>query len=129
MGGGACWDSFTCSIADAIFNDSVAPVRRALEDQSFQGIYDRQNPENPFADWYHVVIPYCTGDVHWGDAEVTYGEGSGAFDINHVGARNARAVLDWVFTHFTGPEQILVTGCSAGSVLASLWWPWLSAAA
>ena len=36
------------------------------------GISDFQNAENPFADWYQVFIPYCTGDVHWGNNTETY---------------------------------------------------------
>ena len=39
------------------------------------GFYDHDNAENPFKDWYHVIIPYCTGDIHWGDAVTTYNEG------------------------------------------------------
>jgi hypothetical protein len=122
MGGGACWDQRTCSLADAIFTDSVDWLREVVADtDAFGGIYDKSIRENPVADWYHVVIPYCTGDLHWGDNIETYGSGGTSFAINHVGATNTRAVLDWVFANFTGPEQILVTGCSAGSYGAALW--------
>ncbi len=39
----------------------------------------------------------------------------------HRGGPNTRVVLDWVFENFEAPEQIFVTGCSAGSVGSSLW--------
>jgi hypothetical protein len=122
QGGGACWDEFTCSIADAIFQDSVDPLRDQIEEQQeFPGLYNREDPDNPFRDWYHAVVPYCTGDIHWGDATTTYGEGLNSVTINHRGAVNAKAVMDWLSVGFSGPEQILSTGCSAGAYGAALY--------
>jgi hypothetical protein len=68
-GGGACWDTFTCSKANPTFTDSVDES----DDPNTQrdGVFDLTNPENPFKDWFAVYIPYCTGDVHWGD-QVTH---------------------------------------------------------
>ena len=124
IGGGACWSALTCSVADAIFTDSVDNVReRVAHPELAAGIYDRANPGNPFKDWYHVVIPYCTGDIHWGDSVTTYGEGDAAVTIHHKGALNARAVLAWVYESFSAPEHVFVTGCSAGAYGAALWAP------
>ncbi|UJR86278.1 pectinacetylesterase family protein [Sandaracinus amylolyticus] len=121
IGGGACWDEFTCSVADAIFSDSVDEIRDAVQNAEPAGLYDHENADNPFADYWHVVIPYCTGDIHWGNATTTYGEGESAVTIHHRGAVNARAVLDWVYDSFESPERILVTGCSAGSYGSVMW--------
>lgn len=123
IGGGACWDEFTCGVADAIFEPDVQSVRDWIADGTLaEGIYDHDNPDNPFADWYHVVVPYCTGDIHWGNAVTTYGAGTpDEVTINHKGAVNSRAVLDWVYKSFSAPEQVLVTGCSAGSYGSALW--------
>lgn len=122
IGGGACWNATTCSVADAIFEDTVDSVRDAIAANQPTGFYDHDNPDNPFADWYHVVIPYCTGDIHWGDSVTVYNEGqANEITINHKGAVNARAVLDYVYGSFSAPEQILVTGCSAGSYGSALW--------
>ncbi|MBN2196715.1 MAG: hypothetical protein JW751_28155, partial [Polyangiaceae bacterium] len=125
IGGGACWSEPTCSAVNELFYAEVdsVPFRSAsTTDNVPRGIYDRTRAENPFADWYHVVIPYCTGDVHWGDSVTTYAEGTAdEVTINHKGAINARAVLKWVYDNFSAPEQILVTGCSAGSYGAALW--------
>jgi hypothetical protein len=66
-------------------------------------------------DWYHVVVPYCTCDIHWGDNTATYDNQGDMITVQHRGAVNARAVLDWVYQGFSAPEQIMVTGCSAGS--------------
>ncbi len=115
IGGGACWSFETCSFATAIFSDSVDPVRDAVAAGVAVGIYDRENAENPFADWTHVIIPYCTGDIHWGDASTTYEGDRLPITVNHRGAANARVVLDWVYDNVLDPEQVFVTGCSAGS--------------
>jgi len=121
IGGGACWNNLTCSVADSIFSDSVDGVRAVVRAGVGVGIYDREREENPFKDWTHVIIPYCTGDIHWGNRTTAYGEGDRAVTINHRGAVNTRAVLDWVYTNIEAPEQIFVTGCSAGSYGSLAW--------
>jgi Pectinacetylesterase len=113
-GGGACWDAVTCSIADAIFEPeapSEADTKAALDSGSLGGIYRLDKAENPVKGWTLVHIPYCTGDIHWGDAVVDY---SPDVTIHHKGFVNATATLTWVYEHYK-PEQILVTGCSAGA--------------
>jgi hypothetical protein len=121
IGGGACWDEFTCGVADAIFSDSVEDVRAVIEAGEASGFYDHANADNPIADYWHVIIPYCTGDIHWGNAVTTYGEGDKAVTIQHKGAVNASAVVGWVYENFASPEQLFVTGCSAGSYGSLLW--------
>jgi len=121
MGGGACWNSLTCSFAGSLFNEEVDPD--ALLHMTPAGIYDKENPENPFKDWYHVFIPYCTGDIHWGDNVVDYTYGNTEFTIRHKGRINAQAVLDWVYENFSRPETIFVTGCSAGAYGSIGWAP------
>lgn len=122
IGGGACWNATTCGFADAIFSDSVDNVREAVEADDPHGIYDHEKAENPFKDWYHVIVPYCTGDIHWGDSVQTYSADTPQeVTIQHKGAVNSRAVLSWVYENFSAPEQIFVTGCSAGSYGSALW--------
>ncbi len=123
MGGGACWDADSCSEDSSLFVDAVDPFRDMLDgDDVFgmgklDGIYNRTNEDNPFKDWHHVIIPYCSGDVHWGDASQDFGD----FHIEFRGAVNTRAVLDWLYDNIEAPEQVFVTGCSAGSVGSALW--------
>lgn len=87
-----------------------------------KGIYDHSRADNPFKDWHHVYVSYCTGDVHWGDTEKTYDPG-GPLEttINHRGAVNAKAALDWTYENVPTPEKVFVTGCSAGGYGAALW--------
>ena len=121
MGGGACWNETTCSIAESIFNENLDVFEGQEGDVNLPGIYDSTEEANPFKDWYHVFIPYCTGDIHWGNAEVDYGAAAGV--IQHKGAVNAQAVMDWVKENFSAPESIFVTGCSAGAYGAIGWAP------
>lgn len=121
-GGGACWSEATCLLSDTLFrarvDESDFPF---LEEEGAAGLYDHENDDNPVKDWHHVFVPYCTGDLHWGDATQTYGEGDAAKTIHHRGAANTRAVLDWVYEQFEAPDQVFVTGWSAGGYGATLW--------
>lgn len=128
IGGGACWDAESCAAESALFTDSVDALRD-LAVGGLGGVYDRTNPENPYRSWTHVVVPYCTGDIHWGDADMTYTAADGtAIPIHHRGARNARSVLDWVTSAYPAPEKVFVTGCSAGAYGAAYWTPALKEA-
>jgi len=121
MGGGACWNSTTCSFAESIFNENLDAFDGMEGDVNLPGIYDSTEESNPFKDWYHVFIPYCTGDIHWGNSEVDYGADAGV--IHHKGAVNAQAVMDWISENFSSPEKIFVTGCSAGAYGSIGWAP------
>lgn len=117
QGGGACWNEATCGVTEPTFDEEVDDLDNPAN--AYFGIQDLDNPDNPFADYDMVFVPYCTGDVHMGDAVVTYGEGENAVEVNHKGAVNATAALDWTYDTFDAPESVFVTGCSAGSLGAS----------
>ncbi|MCI0673338.1 MAG: pectinacetylesterase family protein [Myxococcaceae bacterium] len=127
LGGGGCWDDFTCTLTlpppeNRLYNVSVDEFRNRTP----EGIYDKTRTDSPVADWYHVLIPYCTADIHWGDKVETYTDLFGTpLTVRHKGAVNARAVLDWVFRSFSRPDAILVTGCSAGAYGSILWAPYV----
>ncbi len=125
VGGGACWSAETCAPESATFTDNMDQVRDYAASPS--GIYDRSKVENPFREYTHVVVPYCTGDVHWGANDVTYTKANGeTFEIRHRGAINARAAVDWVKANYAGQVQNLaVTGCSAGAYGSAYWTPTL----
>ena len=60
-GGGACWDAFTCSIADAIFKDRVRPIAdftEALANRGLDGLYTNHREDDPFKDWTLIHVPY-----------------------------------------------------------------------
>lgn len=120
IGGGACWSAETCA-AGGRFDDSVGALRWAVEFGYSRGIYDKLREDNPLHGAWHVMVPYCTGDVHWGDADVRYATGGNAFVIRHRGAANARAVLDYTYRAMPDPARVVVTGCSAGAYGSALW--------
>lgn len=116
-GGGACWDYTSCSKANPTFSEDVNEGDDP--DNITDGLLDYTNPENPFRDWFAVFIPYCTGDIHWGDNVATYYENSDgtgdSMEIHHKGYVNSTTVLNWVYDNFESPESIFLTGVSAGS--------------
>jgi hypothetical protein len=122
QGGGACWNAQTCGFADQnqVFSQSTGSYEGLaidIENGQLGGLFDPA-PDDPLADFTFVHIPYCTGDIHWGNAEQTYREGAEPFF--HNGFVNAQAALRWVYDNYDVPENILVSGCSAGAYGAAL---------
>lgn len=113
-GGGACWNDNTCSNPGLYYDDTVDDTDDNPANHQ-EGMADLDNPENPFKDWFQVFVPYCTGDIHWGNKTSTYQWGGVDHVINHKGFANFSAVLDWVESGFQEPEKIFVAGCSAGA--------------
>jgi len=111
-GGDICWSDATCSLLNPSYitvDDSDNPRRRTA------GIFDLDNPNNPFRDWFWVSVPYCTADLHWGNSTWTYHWGGTDTVIHHKGFVNVTAVLGWIKDNFEQPEKIFVWGGSAGS--------------
>lgn len=119
-GGGACWDANTCS-ADVYNRRITIDPAQAARDGLLVGIYDVANPENPFRDWTHVYVPYCTGDLHWGTTSQTYMGAQGPFVVHHRGAINARSAIDWTLQNVPAPSRLFVAGCSAGGYGSIFW--------
>ena len=120
-GGGACWSGVTCE-ADVYNKTVTTDPEVARQAGQLQGIYDRTNPANPLKDFTHVYIPYCTGDLHWGNATASYTSLSGEpYVIQHKGAVNAATALNWAGENVPAPAEVVVAGCSAGGYGAALW--------
>lgn len=108
-GGGACFNEATCGPASPIY----AKRLELGEEPRSSGIFDADNPENPFAGYSIVYVPYCTGDVHLGDRINEYSE---SLTISHTGFDNASKGLDTVLARYPDVEQLVVAGSSAGSI-------------
>jgi hypothetical protein len=108
-GGGACFSAETCGPDSQTYKKSLA----LGEAPDLSGVFDETNPQNPIADWSIVYVPYCTGDVHLGDAETVY---SDTVTIDHNGFSNADTGLQTVVADYPDVEQLLVAGSSAGSI-------------
>lgn len=115
QGGGACFSADTCNFDNPTYKTTTG----AADDPStLHGIFDTTNPENPLADWSVVFVPYCTGDVHIGNAATDYGDG---LTVQHKGYVNGNAALDELAARFPDAQQVLVAGESAGSVPTPLY--------
>ena len=113
QGGGACWDYTSCSLPT--HKTATGPGDNPANAST--GFADLSNPENPFRDWNAVFVPYCTGDVHWGDAVVDHKSANGkqSVTIHHKGYVNAQVAEKWAREHFVNPDSVFVTGSSAGA--------------
>lgn len=106
QGGGACWDSLTCSVP--VCDNSVTPGDNP--NGATTGFANQRDPRNPFRDWNVVFVSYCSCDVHFGDTAQDYPP-----HVEHRGYQNSRIVEKWAREHFVNPDQIFVTGSSAGA--------------
>lgn len=144
QGGGACWNALTCGVVGT-FDKEVIPngtcgggtndgeLCDTLADCPDQGggtacnpgsdnpnhtttgFGDLTNPDNPFKDWNIVFVSYCTGDIHFGDSSQSYKFGPTTYPIRHKGWHNARTAEKFAREHFVAPDEIFVTGSSAGA--------------
>ena len=114
QGGGACFNAATCDPDDGTYKPTTGPDDNPT---GAGGIFDFENPANPFADWSFVFVPYCTGDVHIGNATQDYG---GGVVIEHNGFVNGSRALEELVGRFGDADTVFVTGSSAGGVPAPL---------
>ncbi len=131
-GGGACWDYPSCSgqagilsaanrdgISDGYAFDFQAQFVSPVLNGADPGIPLR--PKNPIVTqgWDAVYMPYCTGDVHVGNAATVYTDPSGQnppIVWNHAGFNNTRTAMQYLASRFPDIDKLLVTGFSAGGV-------------
>jgi len=110
MGGGACWDNLTCGGTE--LTGAICSTSPPDDLSGFAGGFaDLTNPNNPFRDWHIVFVSYCTCDIHFGDATQDYGN----VTVQHKGYHNAKVAEKWAREHFLNPEEVFVTGSSAGA--------------
>jgi len=117
QGGGACFSAETCAPDSKSFTHNLAKEKGPLG-KAAKGIFDLSNKRNPFKDYSMVYVPYCTGDVHLGNATHDYGNG---VVIEHKGYQNASTALAATAAMFPQAERVVVAGASAGSAGAPLY--------
>ena len=116
-GGGACWTPRR--VRSPARQSTTYDWNIAGEDPAGEGgIFDVDNPDNPFADYSFVYVPYCTGDVHLGDVTREY---SPELTVEHKGYVNGTAALTYLAEHYPDAAQVDVVGVSAGSVAAPVY--------
>lgn len=116
QGGGACWEKLTCSVP--VCDTNVDPEGSDNPNRATSGFADRNNPNNPFRNWHTVFVSYCGCDIHFGDSVQDYVSGPNDNEplrVQHRGFHNAKVVEKWAREHFIAPEEVFVTGSSAGA--------------
>jgi hypothetical protein len=110
-GGGACFNAATCAISLASFGKPAFDAWASTV--GLTGVFDPNVGANPVKDWSAIYVPYCSGDVHAGDATgVSVPSGPSAQDF--VGYENMALYLGRIVPTFHDAPQVLLTGISAG---------------
>lgn len=131
-GGGACWDDYTCSRPFNLWKGIQLGIGHELNGYYIStatknvplyiGGLLSDKDKNPINDWNMVYIPYCTADLHLGDATRTYiNEKGDSTSFHHNGSNNIKAALDWVYKIYGKQQKVLVTGDSAGGYAAMIY--------
>ena len=131
-GGGACWDYASCSgelgklgaanpngLPDDYITDFQSTYVSPIINGNDPGLPLRSKTDLITKGWDVVHLPYCTGDVHMGNAVVNYADPSGVnppLNFHHMGFSNSVAAFDYLSTRFPNIGKFLLTGYSAGGV-------------
>ncbi|MEZ4320850.1 MAG: pectin acetylesterase-family hydrolase [Myxococcota bacterium] len=124
VGGGACWDGVSCFVLEAAANLEVAWGEAHLEAElgpvRASGLLDRDDTSSPLHTASWAYVPYCTGDLHIGDAVRYHDVFNPARATHHVGNTNITLVLERLHAEHPDVEELWLLGSSAGGYAAQL---------
>ena len=84
------------------------------------GTFGKSN-QNPFCNWSLLFVPYATGDFHCGTGDFKYKDlNNQDMILHHHGYSNYRSLLKKIKELVPNPDQILVTGFSAGAFATAI---------
>lgn len=119
QGGGGCWNQETCEQGSTFYKQSAG----LNEPENYHnGIFDFDNPDNPFVDHSIIFAPSCTGDVYMGSGVIDYGND---VIVHHRGYDNLMTAINFTLDYAPEPDSVFTTGCSAGSVGSAMAVPYL----
>jgi hypothetical protein len=116
QGGGVCWSGATCCLNTC--DQDVDVMGSDNPNNGFgPGFSDLDNPDNPFRNWNVVFVSYCSCDIHTGDNGLSYNNAlcDDPKAVEHRGFHNAKLAEKFAREHFLDPEEVYVTGSSAGA--------------
>ena len=126
QGGGACWNALSCEYTATNLKEGYDGAAFAAEGQLQAPPFSRVAMNNPFKDMSFVFVPYCTGDVHAGDAVKDYPAfvqgpiNIPARTVSHKGGKNMEAFLLRLKDTFPDAQRVFISGSSAGAYGAQL---------
>jgi hypothetical protein len=120
-GGGACFHDASCAINTTFASFNAAAFSSWQSSGGTSGLFDTSRADNPFRDWTAIYVPYCTGDVHAGNATDVDVPGQGAPKHQQfVGWANIGRYLERIVPTFAPRlTRVVLTGISAGGVGAA----------
>jgi len=107
-GGGACFNNLSCLQVAHPNGYDESDLESFVRFAGSSGVFDRENPDNPFADYSFVFVPYCTGDIHAGTNPQGFGR------RNQVGYLNVASALPAIMLRFPKTNNVVLSGSSAG---------------
>ena len=118
-GGGYCLDKRSCNLNDSTYNrasfhDFLVGTANT-QGRHDKGVFD-DRPENPFDPdhWTVAFVPYCTGDLHMGQATTSKPVPGLSTEQLFTGRNNFSIVLQYLGQLMPDPERVVVAGVSAG---------------
>lgn len=118
-GGGACWDGPTCFGASTAVHISTTYDETVLAADIaplLGSALIRRGGDSPIAGASFAFIPYCTGDLHSGNAvrDVPSDLIGGTREVHHVGRVNMEAFSRELAARFDSVDKVVLIGFSAG---------------
>lgn len=120
FGGGASTDAYTAARSHSVKDGFYNAGTKDLDFIVHMGI-SANHKNNPFRNWTVLAIQYATGDFHCGNGEFPYENLEGKPDtLYHYGYRNYTAFMKKAMQYVKQPDELLITGFSAGGFAVSL---------
>ncbi|RDV37897.1 hypothetical protein DV096_12365 [Bradymonadaceae bacterium TMQ3] len=123
-GGGACWDAASCYVLNAAVNIegeyTAAKFASEVRPLIASGLFDREDEANPWPDASYAFVPYCTADLHSGDAIKNHDAFQPERMVHHKGAVNMARYLAYLSEELPRIERVWMLGASAGGYGATL---------
>jgi hypothetical protein len=114
QGGGECANAVSCAAAA---KSELGSSKYFAPSIDFDGgeYYASALPDNPFASWNRVDIPYCSQDLFSGTRESTSPETFGLYFSGHLIFESIMRTLVAQFG-FGAATEVILTGVSAGGI-------------
>lgn len=115
-GGGSCHDADTCWGTSPTANNVAgydASTFAAAKQRNYPALR-RDAVGNPFAAMSMAYVPYCTGDLHAGTAEVDLQVGGVTKPTYFWGAKDMALFLARLVPTYSSVTRVIVLGTSAG---------------